>query len=419
MTRKIELFLLFAILINNVTGDPEEPFCCKPGQGVLEDVSNVCVDVEHNVTSKTKLSCKKVDLLPISFLNFTVMDDGSLLMFIDGMEPPPVDKENFCVANETTNSTETVLVLCADEEVKIIDDNVLAYCMLVSVVFLSLTVFVYCILPEMRDVQGKSLINFCISLAIGLCILSFMRILEFSDMGLCAARGFFVYFFLLTSFFWTNAISIQILINIRRSSVADYGWNTFIWYALYAWGVPAVLTVCMAIVNFHPGRHPKPGIGLNTCWFYSKKQQWQYMYSVMTILILANICIFVHISLQVCKQSFSSNHIKALRYKVKMLFKPEKKLTDVYGEGVLTVRQCQNCFAKFLSGNFDVEDAPRSGRPVEANKDAIKALVDVNRRITTREIGLRLNLSNLSKVIGTLSRAYVYFTILKTFCVNK
>ncbi|GFX25277.1 histone-lysine N-methyltransferase SETMAR [Trichonephila clavipes] len=71
-----------------------------------------------------------------------------------------------------------------------------------------------------------------------------------------------------------------------------------------------------------------------------------------------------------------------------------KKLTDVYGEGVLTVRQCQNWFAKFRSGNFDVEDAPRSGRPVEADKDAIKALVDANRRITIREIGVRLNLSN-------------------------
>ncbi|GFT58412.1 histone-lysine N-methyltransferase SETMAR [Trichonephila clavipes] len=71
-----------------------------------------------------------------------------------------------------------------------------------------------------------------------------------------------------------------------------------------------------------------------------------------------------------------------------------KKLTDLYGEGVLTVRQCQNWFAKFRSGNFDVEDAPRSGRPIEADEDAIKALVDANRRITTREIGLRLNLSN-------------------------
>ncbi|GFV02815.1 histone-lysine N-methyltransferase SETMAR [Trichonephila clavipes] len=46
-----------------------------------------------------------------------------------------------------------------------------------------------------------------------------------------------------------------------------------------------------------------------------------------------------------------------------------KKLTDVYGEGVLTVRQCQNWFAKFRSGDFDVEDAPHSGKPIEAEKD--------------------------------------------------
>ena len=47
-------------------------------------------------------------------------------------------------------------------------------------------------------------------------------------------------------------------------------------------------------------------------------------------------------------------------------------LTDVYGEGVLTVRQCQNGFLKFQSGNYNVEGAPCSGTPVGANKDAIK-----------------------------------------------
>ncbi|KAJ0184406.1 hypothetical protein K1T71_000829 [Dendrolimus kikuchii] len=92
------------------------------------------------------------------------------------------------------------------------------------------------------------------------------------------------------------------------------------------------------------------------------------------------------------KQHF--RHISLFYYrKGKNAVQARKELTDVNGEGVLTVRQCQNWFAKFRSGNFDVEDAPRSGRPVEADKDAIKASVDANRRIT-REIGLRLNLSN-------------------------
>ncbi|GFU08594.1 HTH_48 domain-containing protein [Trichonephila clavipes] len=70
--------------------------------------------------------------------------------------------------------------------------------------------------------------------------------------------------------------------------------------------------------------------------------------------------------------------------KGKNAVQPRKKLTDVYGEGVLTVRQWQNWCAKFQSGNFDVENALRSGRPVEADKDAIEALVDANRRITAQ-----------------------------------
>ncbi|GFS81143.1 HTH_48 domain-containing protein [Trichonephila clavipes] len=85
------------------------------------------------------------------------------------------------------------------------------------------------------------------------------------------------------------------------------------------------------------------------------------------------------------KQHF--RHILLFYYKKgKNAVQARKKLTDVYGEGVLTVRQCQNWFAKFRSGNFDVEDAPRSGRPVEADKDAIKALVDANQRNLCRRI---------------------------------
>ncbi|XP_047370408.1 histone-lysine N-methyltransferase SETMAR-like [Vespa velutina] len=93
------------------------------------------------------------------------------------------------------------------------------------------------------------------------------------------------------------------------------------------------------------------------------------------------------------KQHF--RHILLFYYrKGKNAVPARKNLSNVYGEDVLTVRQCHNWFAKFRCGNFDVEDASRSGRPVKADKDTIKALVDTNRRITTREIGESLNLSN-------------------------
>jgi [histone H3]-lysine36 N-dimethyltransferase SETMAR len=90
-----------------------------------------------------------------------------------------------------------------------------------------------------------------------------------------------------------------------------------------------------------------------------------------------------------------------------------KKLSDVYGEDALTKRQCQNWFAKFQSGNFDIEDAPCSGRLVEADEDTIKVLIDENRRITTREIAERLNLSNSTvhdhfKRLGLISKLDIW-----------
>jgi [histone H3]-lysine36 N-dimethyltransferase SETMAR len=77
-------------------------------------------------------------------------------------------------------------------------------------------------------------------------------------------------------------------------------------------------------------------------------------------------------------------HILLFYYrKGKNVVQARKIISDVYGKHELTECQCQNWFAKFRSGYFDVEDAPRS------NEDTIKALIDANRRITTRELAER------------------------------
>lgn len=48
-----------------------------------------------------------------------------------------------------------------------------------------------------------------------------------------------------------------------------------------------------------------------------------------------------------------------------------KKVPDVYGENVLTVRHCQNGLAKFRSCNFDIEDAQFSERVADKNTDRL------------------------------------------------
>ena len=56
----------------------------------------------------------------------------------------------------------------------------------------------------------------------------------------------------------------------------------------------------------------------------------------------------------------------------------QKKICAVCGEGAVTNQTCQKWFAKFCAGDFLLDDAPWSGRPVEVDSDQIKTLIENN-----------------------------------------
>ena len=64
----------------------------------------------------------------------------------------------------------------------------------------------------------------------------------------------------------------------------------------------------------------------------------------------------------------------------------------MHGEGAVTHRTCQKWFAKFRAGDFSLDDAPRSGRPVEVDQDQIETLIENNQRYTMWEIADRLKI---------------------------
>ena len=55
------------------------------------------------------------------------------------------------------------------------------------------------------------------------------------------------------------------------------------------------------------------------------------------------------------------------------------KICAVHGEGAVTDRTCRNWFAKFHAGDFSLDDAPWSGRPVEVDSNPIETLIENNR----------------------------------------
>ena len=68
----------------------------------------------------------------------------------------------------------------------------------------------------------------------------------------------------------------------------------------------------------------------------------------------------------------------------------------MYGECALTDQTCQKWFVKFRAGDFLLDDAPRSGRPVEADSDQSKTITENNQRYTMRETADILKISKSS-----------------------
>ena len=55
-----------------------------------------------------------------------------------------------------------------------------------------------------------------------------------------------------------------------------------------------------------------------------------------------------------------------------------------------------NWFVKFRAGDFLLDDAPRSGRPVEVDSNQMETLIENNQRFTMWKIANILKISKLS-----------------------
>ena len=60
--------------------------------------------------------------------------------------------------------------------------------------------------------------------------------------------------------------------------------------------------------------------------------------------------------------------------------KTAKKISSVYGQGIITDHQFQICFLKFRSGDTSLRDQPRPKRSSDLGQDTLRELVEYNLR---------------------------------------
>ena len=93
--------------------------------------------------------------------------------------------------------------------------------------------------------------------------------------------------------------------------------------------------------------------------------------------------------------------------------KTHKNICAVYGEGAVTDKTWQKSFGKLHAGDFSLDDAPRSGRPVEVDSDQIETIIENNQCYTTQEIANILKISKSSAEnhlhqLGYVNRFHVW-----------
>ncbi|GBP77873.1 Putative uncharacterized protein FLJ37770 [Eumeta japonica] len=79
---------------------------------------------------------------------------------------------------------------------------------------------------------------------------------------------------------------------------------------------------------------------------------------------------------------------------------------DFYKPNAVSKRDAQNWFKRFQSGNFDVKDEPRCGRPVTGKVDAILEKVQQDRRSIFNGIAEKLGI-DYKKVLTHLKKENV------------
>ncbi|XP_037940672.1 G-protein coupled receptor Mth2-like isoform X2 [Teleopsis dalmanni] len=177
--------------------------------------------------------------------------------------------------------------------------------MLISIPFFVLTILVYACLPKLRNLHGKCLICYLISLTSGYShlVMNNFYSTSYSDFK-CTFLGFTGYFSFMAAYLWLNVISIDLWHNFRliNCNVNRYIKNKrFTVYSLYAWGMAGALTLLTLKAQYSDFDYSlKPGIGDQFCWV--KHDDWSamiYFYGPMMLLIFFNIIMFSLISINI------------------------------------------------------------------------------------------------------------------------
>ncbi|XP_050558495.1 G-protein coupled receptor Mth2 isoform X3 [Spodoptera frugiperda] len=310
--------------------------CCPLGQAYHRD-QKICVDIAepfnppvyreyrllpgYNATKELhffygKMNCSdeleevRVPVAPASY-NFHLRTDGKLYVKIEtSVKVLIYEADKYCIDTfvSDTEGPHLNALICFVATPERNNYTMSSSCMLISCFFILLTVAVYAWLPELRNLHGMVLMAYLLCFFVGFLFLATMQILILKlqiTEEICIVLTFIVYFSLLAAFFWLNVMCYDIwwTFSGKRAHGRSGTQNKrFLCYAIYAFGVPTILTINLAALEFsNIPLHPLlPKLRLQGCFLYGNSKL-LYLYGPIVILCVANLIFFTLTAFKIAK----------------------------------------------------------------------------------------------------------------------
>jgi len=186
--------------------------------------------------------------------------------------------------------------------------------MLVSCPFLIATFIVYAANKELRNLHGKSLM--CYSMCLTICFFCWALVIIFQPNllnipDLCEASGYFIYFWLLTTFLWLNVMCYDIFSTFRREFKKRNRHRVFLSYCLYAFGIPILITAMTFCIDRFTTINDKfkAGMGDKKCYFRHEETELIYVFTPLSIIFAVNIGLFVFVAIKIHAAKKASKNV--------------------------------------------------------------------------------------------------------------
>ncbi|XP_060850592.1 uncharacterized protein LOC132929326 [Rhopalosiphum padi] len=237
-------------------------------------------------------------------LRTTAADDGvplncsTVAMYpvpLEGWRPPDANAQYVTL----DNGTMAVCVDPADPTTAAVTAKyvVVTYVGLgVSAVLLLVHLAVFAALPEMKNLSGKNLASFCVSLV---CSYAAFVAGNWLTGPACYAGAAVTYYAFLTSFAWMLVMSFDCWRTLRLATVelrVTSGRQTkkFLVYSAVCWLVPAMMTFVAVAADAVPAvpYDARPRFGAGQCWFGSKTALLMFFAGPLTAVMVVNVVLF-------------------------------------------------------------------------------------------------------------------------------